>query len=308
MTGHASRVTGNGFRLWWRAARPYAYPASVVPVLLGAALAFADGISVSLWRLALTLVGVVAAHTGGNLMNDYFDFTKGFDRAGTLGGSGVLVSGLMTPRGVLAGAIISFAAAAAAGLPLVVAAGWPVALLAFFGLASGVGYVAPPFGFKYRALGDVIVLLAFGVGITLGSYFVQALRFSWAPVAAGAAYGLWVVALLHCNNMRDMADDAADGTRTVAGLLGNLGARVAYAAVVLGSYALVALFAASGALPRGALLCFITLPLGAALVARVSPSYSDRETLAAAVPRTAQYSLFFGLAMTAGVAADKLMR
>ncbi|HPM42011.1 MAG TPA: prenyltransferase, partial [bacterium] len=104
--------------LWWRAARPYAYPASVVPVLLGAALAFADGISVSLWRLLLTLVGIVAAHAGGNLMNDYFDFRKGVDRPGTLGGSGALVDGLMTPRKVLFGAVISFAAAAAAGLPL----------------------------------------------------------------------------------------------------------------------------------------------------------------------------------------------
>jgi len=256
----------------------------------------------------LTLVGIVAAHAGGNLMNDYFDFRKGVDRPGTLGGSGALVDGLMTPRKVLFGAVISFAAAAAAGLPLLLAAGWPVALLAFFGLIFGVGYVAPPFGFKYRAMGDLVVFLAFGVGITLGSYFVQALRFSFAPMAAGAAYGLWVVALLHCNNMRDMADDAADGTRTVAGMMGNLGARVAYAAMILCSYALVAIFAAAGAVPRGALLCFLTLPLGAALVARVSPSCSDREALAAAVLSTARYSLFFGLAMTAGVVAGTFTR
>lgn len=287
--------------LWWRAFRPHASPASIVPALVGAALAWQAGYAISWGALLLTLVGVVAAQTGGNLLNDVVDHAKGVDRPGTLGGAGVLVEGLLRPRQVLVGAIVAFALAAAAGLPLLLRGGWPIAALAGFGCLAAVGYVAPPLGFKYRAMGDVVVFAAFGIGIALGSYLVQAGAFAWAPVAAGAAYGLWVVALLHCNNIRDLDDDAADGTRTVAGMLGPRGARWMYAVLVLGAYALVAVFAAAGVLPRGALLCFLTLPLGMTLVVRVLPASSTRAVLAEAWPRTAQYSLFFGLAMVAGI-------
>lgn len=301
MTGNRPQVTGHGLGLWWRAVRPYAYPASVVPCFLGASVASSQGYAVDLWRLALVVVGVIAAHTGGNLVNDYFDFTKGVDRPGTLGGNGVLVEKLMTPRRILAGAAVAFAVAASCGLVLLSCVGWPAAALALFGFFAAVGYVAPPFGLKYRALGDMNVFLAFGVGITLGSYFVQTGRLAWAPLSAGAAYGLWVVALLHCNNIRDMADDAADDTKTMAGIMGPRVARAAYAAVVLGSYALVAIFAFAGVLPRGALLCFLTLPMGASLALRVAGAGGDEACLARAVPQTAQYSLFFGAAMIAGI-------
>ncbi|HPQ81865.1 MAG TPA: prenyltransferase, partial [bacterium] len=284
-----------------RAVRPYAYPASVVPALLGAAIARAEGHPPEIFLLILVLAGVVSAHTGGNLVNDYVDFRRGVDRPGTLGGNGVLVEGLMTPRKTLFGAAASFALAAAVAFPLMVLGGLPVAGLALFGFFAAVAYVAPPFGLKYRALGDLNVFLSFGVGITLGSYMIQAGAFSWAPVAAGAVYGLWVVALLHINNTRDMEDDAADGTKTVAGILGQRLARATYAFLVLGSYALAAVLAFAAVIPRGALLCFVTLPLGVALVVRVLPASSGREELAAAVFRTPLYSLFFGLAMTAGV-------
>ena len=296
------------FALWWRAFRPHAYPASVVPALVGAALAWQAGYAISWGALLLTIIGVAAAQTGGNLLNDVVDFAKGVDRPGTLGGAGILVEGLLRPRQVLVGAIAAFVVAAAAGVPLVLSGGWPIAALAVFGALAAVGYVAPPLGLKYRAMGDATVLAVFGIGITLGSYLVQTGTFAWAPVAAGAAYGLWVVALLHCNNIRDLADDAADGTRTVAGMLGPRGARRMYAALVLGAYALVALFAAAGVLPRGVLLCFLTLPLGMTLVVRVLPASSTRAALAEAWPRTAQYALYFGLAMVAGIVIQNGMR
>lgn len=293
----------SSLKLWWRAVRPYAYPASIVPVFLGTAIAWSEGVAIDVVAFVLVLVGVVAAHTGGNLINDYEDFRRGVDRPGTLGGNGLLVSGEMTPARTLAGAAVALSVALCCGVLLALQGGWMIWVLMGAGALAAIGYGMPPFGFKYRALGDVTVFFAFGVGVTLGSYFAQVHAFSWVPVAAAVPYGLWVVALLHCNNIRDMADDAADRTRTLAGALGPRGARIAYAVIVLGSYATVAAFSAAGVLPRGALLVFATLPMGMALAVRISAAPPASEALAAAVPRTAQFSLFFGVALIAGIAA-----
>lgn len=296
-------------RLWWKAVRPFAYPASVVPVLLGIAVAGAEGAKIRIGLALLTVVGAVAAHTGANLMADYFDFRRGQDRAGTLGGSGLLVDGTIPAERIFTGALIAFAIAFLVGVPLVLSAGWPLALIILAGFVIGAGYSLPPLGLKYRALGDAAVFLAFGVGITLGSYVVQTGHLSWVPTFYAIPVGMQVAGILHANNLRDIADDRAVRTKTLAGLAGEYGSRWLYVFYVLGAYAVLALFLITDRVLPGAAAAFLTLPLGLRLAQTVwRAPYPARDAIVMADAQTAQLNLIFGLAMIAGIVAWVVFR
>lgn len=294
-------------KTWWRAVRPFAYPASVVPAILGAVVAWSDGIAINYGLAALALIGAVAAHTGANLMNDYVDFRKGVDRPGTQGGSGVLPEGILTPSAILFASVIFFAVAGSMAIPLCALVGWPLAVLIALGFVAGAGYVLPPFGFKYRAMGDLIVFAAFGIGITLGSYMVQSRAFSLSAIPYAIPIGLIVAAILHANNMRDVADDRAVSVRTLAVLLGFSASRIFYVAMVLGSYLLLLLFFLAGIVNPGALGALATFPLAARITSQVWRSSPGCKAIAAAVEQTAQLNLIFGVAMTGGIVVFSLL-
>ena len=107
------------WRIWLQAVRPFAYPASVVPVLVGAMLALSyEG--EARWALfPLALICSVLFHTGTNLVSDAADFKRGVDREGTYGSSGVLVAGLLRPEQVFWGGVAAFALGCLLGLAFV---------------------------------------------------------------------------------------------------------------------------------------------------------------------------------------------
>ncbi|MFA5811078.1 MAG: 1,4-dihydroxy-2-naphthoate octaprenyltransferase [bacterium] len=299
----------HSIKLWWRALRPISFPASAVPALLGVALAWQAGVAIRVDLAVMTLFGAVAVHAAVNLLQDYFDFKNGIDRAGTLGGSGVLVEGSLTPRDILVASIYFFAISAVAALPLVARAGMPLILIIAGGFVAGAGYAVPGKGFKYRALGDAAVFLAFGIGITLGSYFIQARSISWSAVLCAFSFGLLVDGILHANNMRDAEDDLKVGLRTLVSIIGTKGSRIFFASLIAGAYVIPLVAVAARALPPGVLLTLITLPLAIPLlrdVWRAQPS--DRPVMALAVDRTAKLSLAFGIAMMAGVVSTRLLK
>src|ERR1700709_247941 len=155
--------------LLWRATRAYSLPASVVPVLLGTVLAARGygeigGARFDSATLVIVLLGAILAHFGANVLNDYFDFVKGVDTRPEHG-SGVLTRGEMTATQALLFALSLFAGAALCGLILLRRHSAVVVPLALVGLGCAVLY--PAFLKKY-GLGDVLIVIAFGLGLTLG--------------------------------------------------------------------------------------------------------------------------------------------
>src|SRR5262245_54292132 len=101
-------------RNWLIALRPVSFTASVIPVLVGTAIAAEDEFHPLLFVLAL--LESVAIHAGTNLVNDYFDHIKGTDNEESLGQSGVIQRGILSARTVLIGGIVAFGAGALIGL------------------------------------------------------------------------------------------------------------------------------------------------------------------------------------------------
>lgn len=275
----------------WRATRAYSLPASIVPVLLGTALALraygqqTEG-AFSLATFALVLLGGVLAHFGANVINDYFDFVHGVDTRPEHG-SGVLTSGEMTASQALIFALLLFAGAALCGLFLLRDHASVVIPLALLGLGCAVFYSA--FLKKY-ALGDLLIVIAFGIGLTLGAYGVQmrtATASDWLLVAFySVPICLLVDAILHANNLRDAPDDRVAHVRTLATLLSPKSGQLLQRALLFGPLVFVGVGVAAGLLPLWSLATFASLPLllGAAKTG--------------SVPGTAQTHLVFGLLYT----------
>ncbi len=279
----------------WRATRAYSFPASVVPVLLGTTLAargyaFSGHAHFDGLAFALVLLGAVLAHFGSNVLNDYFDFVNGVDTRPEHG-SGVLTGGQMTARQALVFGAALMAGAAACGLALLPGHSAAVLPLALIGLGCAVLY---PAVLKRYALGDLLIILAFGLGLTLGAYAVQqsgtlSAR-QWLLVSLYAVpVCLLVDAILHANNLRDAPDDRAARVRTLATLLPPKAAQALQVFLLFGPVLFTVLGVLFHLLPVWSLATLLAVPL----LARAYKTGS--------VPATAQTHLLFGLLYTASL-------
>lgn len=305
MPGNAARPVAFRRRvaLWGVAVRAYAYPASIVPVLLGAVYAwYVRGVFLHAHFLLALLAGMLY-QTGCNLLNDYYDYRYGVDREEAFGGSGVLVNGLMTPRQIAFGAWACLTAGTLIGFYFVCRYGAPILAIGAAGFLGAVFYTATPYGLKYHALGEPLVFLTMGVGMVLGGSVTQGAGLTMRACAVSLPVAFLAAAILQANDTRDIAGDRASGVRTLSVLLGPRGARACYYLLLLAAYASLAGLVAGGLVPRAALLSLLSLPTAWRLCARFRayPGEND-ERLAPAVQGTAALHLVFGLLMTAGIA------
>jgi 1,4-dihydroxy-2-naphthoate polyprenyltransferase len=270
--------------------------AAVCPVLVGTAAAAAEG-PLRPWRAAAALIVALALQVGVNYANDYSDGVRGVDTPARLGPTRLVASGLAAPAEVRRAAAVAFAVAAAAGSALAVAVDLRLLLVGAAAIAAAVLYTGGPRPYGYAGLGELAVLLFFGVVATCGSAYVQLGRVPASALAASVPVGLGAVALLLANNVRDLDGDRAAGKRTLAVRLGRDRARDLFAAVVAGIFLAAALL---GLARPPVLVTLAALPLAVGPV-RLVRRRSDGPGLLAALAGTARLQLAVGLLLAAGL-------
>ncbi len=232
MTSSQSGTPPSLWQIWWLAARPKTLWAGIAPVVMGTAMAYADG-SGHVWSAAVAFAGAVLIQIGTNFCNDYADFKKGADTSERLGPTRATQAGWVTPRAMGWATVLVFALAACCAAYLVVRGGWPVALLAVLALLAGVGYTLGPYALAYLGLGDVFVLIFFGPVAVAGTYYVQAQALHPFVIWAGGAPGLLACAILVVNNLRDVVQDRQANKRTLVVRWGARFARWQYGIMVV---------------------------------------------------------------------------
>jgi len=266
------------------ATRPWSFPVTIAPVLLGSAVALrsdgggSDGAS---WAsFVLAMLGALCVHAVGNLVNTLEDFRCGVDRADNGAADRALVDKIVTP-GQLRALIF---ATAGTGLACMVALGvrlshLPVkasgqlspvvslVLLVLFGLFLAYAYTGWPLRLKYHRLGDIVILVAFGPLLSVGACFVHT-----ASLNATAAYlafplALLTEAVLHANNARDIRVDLAAGVQTLANSLGFERSFVAFKGLYAGAFLSLPLFALAWRTPAFLLPMAMLTQLGPLFVA-----------------------------------------
>ncbi|NLF24967.1 MAG: prenyltransferase, partial [Deltaproteobacteria bacterium] len=308
-------VLGAGLRpvrLWWIAARPFSFPASSMPVLLGTTAAVSLGGATFKPLLFLAaLIGVLLLHAGANLLADVRDFAKGLDRE-ILPVSGGVVRGLITPTQALQAGAVCFVLGSALGFYLAFNVSLSILAIGAAGVAAGFFYTTAPFALKYRALGDAAIFLSFGLLGSLGAWTVQTGEVSWIPVILALPTALMIVAIVHANNWRDIRNDTRHGCKTVASILGPRGCRAYFTTLICTPYLLITVFVLNSwlapnsvKLPPSALIVFLSLPLALTLLKR-TPHTNSSNTLTMLDGNTAKLNLFFGTLYVAALILDSV--
>lgn len=222
MENNRSRI-----QAWLEAARPKTLPASFSPVLVGCALAYRDGVFKLAPAILCVLVALLA-QIASNFANDYFDFKKGADKEDRLGPERAVASGWITPKAMLWGTFITLGLSCLCGCFLLFFAGWELIGVGIAIAICVLAYSAGPFPLAYNGLGDVCVLLFYGVIPVCFTYYIQTLSFSLLSFLLSVALGLLSVNILVVNNYRDYLQDKAARKRTTIVLFGRRFGRVFY--------------------------------------------------------------------------------
>lgn len=291
-------LTMSPLRVWFMATRPRTLPAALAPVAVGTALAFAVG-QFRLGPAAAALLGALLLQIGVNLANDYFDFQAGIDTPERLGPLRVTQSGLLAPETVKLGMIFTFCLAGLVCLYLIAVAGWPVMLIGVAAVLSALGYSGGPYPLASHGLADFFVFLFFGLVAVGGTFYVQTLQLSAQVFWAATPVGFLITAILVVNNLRDIATDSKTGKHTLAVRLGPQGARLEYALLVAGAYAVPVAGWLAGEIPCWALLSCLSFPMALRLIHRIATARG--KALNPVLGATANLALVFSLLLALGM-------
>lgn len=288
----------NQIEAWLLAIRPKTLPAAAAPVVLGSALAYADGFFDFIPALA-ALVAALLLQIGSNVANDLYDFKRGADAGERMGPIRVTQAGILSPAQVKRGMIVIFGVAVLIGFYLILHAGWPILVIGVAAIISAIAYTGGPFPFGYHGLGDLFVFIFFGLAATAGSYYVQAGHVSVLTWWMSIAEGLLIVAILVVNNLRDIESDRLAGKLTLAVRLGVKGTRLEFLICVIGAYAIPVLMYLFGVSSAAGFLVVLSLPLAWRCVRAIFTSAGRdlNKTLASAGQLCLLYSLTFSLGL-----------
>jgi len=295
---HTPGVPDSRLLVWWTAIRPRTLSMAATPVLLGSALAWADG-AAPLWPVfVVTLLCAVLIQIGTNLHNDVADFVHGADQADRIGPLRVTAAGWATPASVRRAASVSFGLALLLGGVLVWQGGWPILAIGLSSLVAAWAYSGGKHPISHSALGELFVLVFFGLLAVAGSHWLQSGATTLAPWLGGAVVGLPAAAVLLVNNYRDHDADLRQGRLTLATRLGDQGASRAYAVMVLLPFGLVLALAWLG--HTGAMLAWLAIPHALKLIPQLRRQSSGAQ-LNQLLGATAKLGLLLGLLLCAGV-------
>ena len=227
-----TNVNVNSFKAWVLASRPKTLSGAAVPVLIGIASAVCmygwDGIRVV--PAVLCMLFALVMQVDANFVNDYFDFMKGTDDETRLGPKRACAQGWITAAAMRCGLLITTLLACAVGLPLIAYGGWEMILV---GLACVVFCFLYTISFSYLGLGDVLVLVFFGLVPVCMTYWLVApptplTSFPVPVIVLSLACGLEIDTLLVVNNYRDIDNDRRAGKLTLIVRIGERGGLVLY--------------------------------------------------------------------------------
>jgi 1,4-dihydroxy-2-naphthoate octaprenyltransferase len=288
--------------------------ASVLPVVLGLAVAAWTGAPFAWIPAVLAVLATLLLHLGANTANDWFDWKGGADAVNRdaippfSGGSRALPMGLITERGLLLLIVGCFALGGLCGLGVVLLGNpWLLAIGAA-GALLGFAYSAPPLRLvARRGLGELAIFLAFGPLLTLAGYAAGGAPLTWAAALVGLPSGLVTTAILWVNQIPDCAGDRAAGKWNLVAVLGRRRARLGLPVLLgLAHLASIAL-AFAGLLPWSALASLLALPL-VVKGARIAWAHAEDDGIAGACAATVQHQSAFALLAFLGVLGAALLQ
>lgn len=208
-------------KAWLEAMRLRTLPVSVAGVVAGAGCA-AYYHSFKALPFLICLLFAVMAQIVSNFANEYFDFKKGLDRKGREGFRRGVTEGDISPSAMLRATVILLILACAIGCTLIIWGGWWLIAVGIAVAVFAMAYSAGPWPLSHHGLGEIAVIIFFGIVPVMLTAYVQTGSWDMWQVAlpVSLAIGLMGANVLIVNNYRDADDDKAVGKKTTAVIFG----------------------------------------------------------------------------------------
>ena len=296
------KIKTDSARAWLLAARPKTLSGAAVPVMIGVALAWVDARQydgdVFSWVAAvLCLLFSFAMQIDANFINDFFDFANGTDDAETrLGPRRACAQGWVKLDSMKRAIALTTCIACVIGLPLAWFGGLEMILVGILCVVFAFLYTT---FFSYQGLGDLLVLLFFGIVPVCCTYYVQLHTVTWQVFLASLACGLVIDALLIINNFRDRDNDRLAGKNTIIVKMGPEAGLQLYLGVGIGAIILGGTFWMNGH-PLATLLPVIYLLLHVFTYIKIKRIYQGK-ALNLCLGETARNIFIYGLCVSIGL-------
>ena len=295
------RIAENSWKAWLLATRPKTLISAIIPVCIAAAWAFVHGgHDINILPLVLCFAFAIVMQIDANFINDYFDFKRGNDNETRLGPKRACAQGWIKPRSMFHAIILTTIIASAIGFPLIFFGGYQLILL---GLACVVFCFLYTTHLSYWGLGDVLVLVFFGLVPVLGTYYLVALSgstlFNLDVVVSAINCGLVIDLLLIVNNFRDIDNDKAAGKKTLVVYIGKKNTLFLYCGIGVAVLLLGGLFLIHSNL-MACLLPLLFLPFHISTFIEMKTIDKGKE-LNKVLGETARNIFIYGLLLSIGI-------
>lgn len=251
---------------WKEAMRPRTLPASIAGVAAGAGCAcYHHGFR--LLPMLICLLFALLAQIASNFANEYYDYRNGLDRKGREGFRRGVTEGDISPGAMKRATYATLGCAALLGCSLIIWGGWWLVPVGILIALFAIGYSAGPYPLSHHGLGDVAVVVFFGLVPVIFTDYVQTgtLYLDRTTVCSAIAIGLLTSNILIVNNYRDRDDDAAVGKRTTVVIFGRKTMGAVYALNYVAA-AILLIFSTSEAAPSWVSSIWVMLgPVGSSL-------------------------------------------
>lgn len=252
----------NPFARYFAATRPAFMTVTFAGSLIGLGSAVAAGLDIDLAKALVTILFALVAHSGANVINDYFDAVNGTDNLNDellhpyTGGSRFIQNGFLSLAEMRRFGYLLLAAVIPGGLWLTIASGPDLLAIGLAGLAVAWAYSAPPFKLMSRGMGEAAITAGWLL-VVLGTDYVQRGELAALPLVAGLPFALLVAAILYINQFPDRRADESAGKRTVVVRLGPRAASRGYVALVAFAYLWLAGALLVGLVPAAAAIALL---------------------------------------------------
>ena len=290
---------------WIIATRPWALPASVMPILIMWAYLYCqshgggeDTTPINWLNALLCLPLLSIVHSGGNMVSDYFDFTWGVDTKTCSDGVTWIHDGTFRPKEILRYGLVLVALAVPIGVFLLYNSSWSGWWIGLAGVLLSLVY---PW-MKSHHLGDLNILCSFALLPALGTFFVAVGSYDPQSLLMILPIGLITVAILHANNTRDVKTDRLAGLGTITTSVSLMNAKAIYTFEIFAPYALALLYVVLLGQPWTLLAVMLTLPLALRNVRTMIQAEDDLpyRGIQRLDQTTAQLQMAFGLLYALG--------
>lgn len=291
-------------RAWKEAVRPLSLTASLIPILLGGAIAFSVMHTLNVFLFLLTLIGGIMIQAGTNMINDWKDADTDNENVEGIrpftGGSRVIQLGLISRADMGFFGMILCLLSAIIGLYLIAVSGWGLVPLIFYGLIAGLFYTSEKGRFSFinlaPGLAEFLIATTFGVLMTVGAFYVQTGYFSLQAFLISLPVAIFISNVLLINQFQDAESDAKSGKNTLVVRIGKLKAKNFLIACFIAGYLIIALLPLLGFAPYAFYLAFLSLPFAWKAIRYAQQNYNKTATdLISSNAHTAINHLFAGL-------------